>query len=381
MKILMLGCKDWPYGHSINYEMNVGGGTDKYIHNLCSKLSEKGVGIELVARRFPGQLKEERESNITIHRVWFIPGYFTRLPSFAFFSVLKGIMLRGQFDIIHGHGLFGAVSAVVLAKILGIPCVITRHGFTIQETVKKSRRMIGMQIVLERAVTNKADKIIFLSRDEHTKVISKMKLDSDKIALIESATVIPPDLSINRVKDGEKTTVLYVGRLVNDKGLEELVRSFPLLPEHLQKRTRYVILGDGYLNTRLQEIITENDLSGSVQMTGFTKTPEEWYAKADIFVLASLHEGFPIALLEAMSYGLPCIINDFGVPIPDDAVMIMPNNKPHTIAEYITRLAENPDLREMLGMRARQLVINRFSFDRVTDEYLRLYNKLLEDKK
>ena len=379
MRVLMLGCKDWPYGSSLGNEEFVGGGTGRYVTNLSAGLAGKGVSIDIITRLFPGQKKTEDDGKITIHRVRFVKGFYTRLPSFAAFSLIRGFGIAKRADAIHGHGLFGCLTAVILSKISGKPCVVTPHGLSSIESRKVGKSIVKMLGRLERLVYTRADAVAFLSAHERNIFLERIPLPEDRYRIIESGTELPDNPHRARDATGsEPFDILYMGRLVSGKGLENLVKSYSLLADDIRVMVRYVIVGDGYLRKSLEKAASEMGVSDRIVFTGFQNSPGRYYASSDVYILPSEHEGFPVSLLEAMSYGLPCIINDFGVPISRDVLLIMPDNSPKTIAEYIERIARNRDMREMLGIKSRQLVMNRFSFERVTEEHMEMYEELAE---
>lgn len=372
----MLGCKEWPYGYSLGHEAYVGGGTGRFISHLCAGLAKKGIEIDLVTRLFPEQRKMETDGKITVHRVRFIRGFWLRLLSFALFSFLCGLKLLKKTHVIHGNGLFGGMAAVALSRISRKPCVITPHGLS-SIKIKKGGWLVGRLLrYMEHVVYTNSTRIVFLSANERDSFLEDIPLSPEKYVIIEGATELPR-LEEKPNEPDEVITVLYVGRLVSGKGLEELIGSYSYLDKHMKEKVRYKIVGDGYMRKKLEQVVEELEMDSRIHFAGFQKNPGKYYASSDIFILPSSHEGFPMSLLEAMSYGLPCIINDFGVPISHDIVMVMPDNKPETIAEYTQRLANNREYGKMLGEKGRQLIKNRFSFERVTKEYIELYGDLL----
>ena len=84
-------------------------------------------------------------------------------------------------------------------------------------------------------------------------------------------------------------------------------------------------------------------------------------------------EGLPLSLLEAMSYGLPCIISDFKIPHIDEAVYLIDNNNPRNIADALENLINNIDLRLGLHVQSRRVINQHYSLEQMSNKYFILY--------
>ena len=127
MNILMLGCKEYPYGSSEGYEKFVGGGIEKYVPPLIEGLRMNNHNIFLVTIRYPSQKKYEKHKNLKIFRVYAIRSFFLKLITFSFFSFLVSIRLcrKNKIDIIHAHSLFPCFFALILGNIFRIKVIGT----------------------------------------------------------------------------------------------------------------------------------------------------------------------------------------------------------------------------------------------------------------
>ncbi len=182
--------------------------------------------------------------------------------------------------------------------------------------------------------------------------------------------VIPPSIHstpfATRSKSENSThTLLFVGRLSREKRLDLLLDAWreisPQLPDWELR-----LVGDGEERTRL-----ESHAAGtkSIKFAGWAQDPQSHYQSADIFVLSSDYEGFPVALLEAMSCGLPCISTACSSAIgelnsPTQCVVTVPRNSWQELASAILDLARNSERARDLGARCRQSA-RRFQWDGV----------------
>ncbi|QDV27385.1 glycosyltransferase [Aureliella helgolandensis] len=200
---------------------------------------------------------------------------------------------------------------------------------------------------------------------------------ADKFRVIPPAISLPPagqslELSSGRGKAGMRS-VLYVGRLSEEKGCAELLRAWAEVAGELPD-WQLLIAGEGALRDELEQQAREMP---RVQFLGWIENPASLYAQADLFVLPSRYEGFPLALLEAMRCGLPCVATRCSSAIEvlsraGEGVRVVPvvaeqgqasvANAFGALATSILMLAENPALRQQMG-HAAQSIASGYSWD------------------
>lgn len=369
MKILMLGCKEYPYGISSGHEKFAGGGTAKYVINLIEGLLKAGHEIVLITRLFPGQKKYEKNGKLEIYRVKFFNNKFLRLMSFNINSFLRARSMK-DIDIIHAHNPFAIVSGYYLSKRLHKPVIGTPHG-----TVTNQWKGLVSKFFhnIEKNIYIKCNKIVFFSE------FDKKKFEELTHIKYNNGIIIPSGIETNhphQFRDSKILRILFVGRLVPVKRIDNLIVAISLMSEKERAHICLDIVGDGYEQDKLKQLVKEKNLQGKIRFFGFQKETERFYKQANIFILPSDSEGFPIALLEAMSYGLPCITNDFKLPIDDNALVVMSDNKPETISKNILRVASNKSLRKKMSIRAYNEIKNVFDFKKVTLDHIRLYERV-----
>lgn len=185
--------------------------------------------------------------------------------------------------------------------------------------------------------------------------------------------VIPnPVKKIQNYPDiAKEKLILNVGRLVPEKGQKYLIEAFSKINEKADWRV--VILGDGPLRNQLEEQVNALGLSNQVLLLGAVNNVDEWLAKATIFVFPSISEGFPNALAEAMSSGLPCVSFDCDAG-PRDIIknnvngVLIPTKDEKSLIQALENLIQNKELREMLGKNASKLR-EELSVDKIAKQY------------
>lgn len=281
--------------------------------------------------------------------------------------MLYDILSKGSFHLVHSHGYFADIMGMPLCKILKIPHISTSHGFI------SSDRNLKIYNFLDRSSLRFCDKVIAVSEGIKEDLIEN-GINESKIIVIQNAVQnsYNPDYffesRLNKRKlirmNEEEYVVGYVGRLSDEKGLEYLIGAGLILKEK-GEAFKILIIGDGPKREELENLVREKGLEKEVIFTGFQDDVEKWLAALDVFVLPSLTEGTPMALLEAMSLGIPVVATHVGgVPqVIENGVngfLIEPANS-RALVEKIKVLRENPALRKEMSVKATNLIKNRFN--------------------
>jgi glycosyltransferase involved in cell wall biosynthesis len=283
----------------------VQGGIENHCEHLYSKLSARGVKISLL-----GRLPYIHRHNYVHNGIEVIGLAVWRSKYFETITyALKATLLAKRFnaDIVHYHGI-GPSLMIPIARRLKLTTVATHHGFDYDRD--KWGAVSKFFLKLGEKKMCRSDAVIVIS--EHIAGYLSNRY-SCRPFYIPNGVKLQPILPAGRycVKYSLESQkyLLFVGRFVPEKSIIELVGGF----RKLKTDWKLVIAGDNTGSDQYSRRV--NDAAQgytNIVLTGFVTGAElqELYSNAGCFVLPSSHEGLPIALLEALSFGLPCVVSD-----------------------------------------------------------------------
>jgi glycosyltransferase involved in cell wall biosynthesis len=217
-------------------------------------------------------------------------------------------------------------------------------------------------------------------------------VDPDRIVVIQNGVELVNLSLINRSEaraeagtGGDDLFLMSVGRLAYQKAHEILVQSMPaVLKEY--PNVKLGIFGDGFLRSQLESQIRIMGLANSIRIFGIREDIDRFLVAADVFVLPSRWEGLPIALLEAMSAGLPVVATAVEgvdeVVVQGEQGLLVPTEDSAALAEAMLKLLGNPELRQRMGNSARRRIEQGYTIERMCLRYLDIMlNMMPTDKK
>ena len=251
------------------------------------------------------------------------------------------------------------VSFIAPTNILTVAATIgLKTRLIISERNDPSRQSFGRLWDGLRVLTYRfADKVT--ANSEIALKTMKVYVPEDKLVLVPNGLVKPKKSYIVAQQDKEKI-ILNVARLYPQKAQHILLEAFAEIYQS-HKDWKLVIAGDGPLKDQLVQQSRDLKIEHATVFTGVVDNPYELYAKASIFVLPSLHEGTPNALLEAMSCKIPSIVSSAcsgAAPYIDDgrSGLIFKVNKAEDLKEKLLKLMNDQDFRSKLGQQAQKNV-------------------------
>lgn len=264
------------------------------------------------------------------------------------------------------------VRVLIAAAGLRVPVIVS------ERTALNGHHMRGVWRTLRRWSYPRASAIVAQTRRCATELESLARRRVDVIANPVSVESQRDDVTAHERTGGH--TLLAVGRLAPEKGFDLLIEAFAqAAPRH--PGWNLVILGEGPLRAGLARKIAEHDLGERISMPGFDAHVRRAMRRADLFVLSSRYEGFPNALLEAMTEGLACVSFDCDAG-PRELIdhrtngWLVPAGDAHALADALDTLMGDAGLRARLGRRARD-ISSAYSLATILDQWNNLVTSVL----
>lgn len=300
LRIAVLGTRGIP---------GVMGGVETHCQELFPRLVARGHQVTLFGRAPYLESKSPYEyRGIKVIPLWAPKKKSLEAIMQTFLGVMYVVKHRDKFDLLHIHAI-GPALLVPLAKLFGIPIVITHHG---PDYDRHKWGMLAKSVLRmgESLGCRFADVVITVSRHIASLVEAKFYRKASYIPNgVNLPDIIPPGSMIGRLQIVPKKYILTVGRFVPEKGFHDLLNAFSIC----NTDWKLVIAGDAdHEDDYSRGLKQQAAQDPRVVLTGFIRGNElaEVFSNAGLFVLPSYHEGLPIALLEAISYNLPILASD-----------------------------------------------------------------------
>ncbi|WFP51678.1 glycosyltransferase [Methylomonas sp. EFPC3] len=388
-----------------SYPRNEDDSSSIFLRYLAEALSTRQIDIQILSPDHPEIQNTEQASGITSrHFTYFFPRKLQKLAygsgilpnlraapwlllqvPFFIISMLvtaAGLIFRDRPVLIHAHWIFpqGTV-AVVLGKIFRIPTIVTAHGgdaFALQGLFIGAIKRWTIKSCSAWTSNTRATAVA-VGSDLPTPCVIPMGINCKKFLDLDTEKIpLRPD--------PEKLVLLFVGRLVEKKGVADLLRAYALLPEVLRKQTELWIIGDGSERKKLEMLAIDIEYINSIRFWG--RIPNQklpgYYASADIFIAPSIKdmhgdtEGQGVMLLEAMASRLPIITTNVGgigsVITHEETGLLVNPGKPKEIAMAIERLLNDNKLRARLSLKAFE-VVQDYDWLTISEKFISLYRE------
>lgn len=359
------------------------GGAEVQLRVLLGRLARRG-DLKLSVVLFNGGRLEQELSELGIP-VEVYPEQ--QWGSARIFSKLMRGFRKDTPQIVHTHKYKDTILASLAAKLCGIPRVVrTVHGLREPFTGMQAFKMNVYETIERTVHRHCVDAIIGVSSQIESTyktegAVSRVTcirngIDLEKKPIQTDRWQTRKELGV----DAEACLIGTVGRLTPVKGLSYLLQAVSIL---LRQRVdlRLLIVGDGVIRKDLEAQAHDLGISENVVFLGHREDTLELMQAMDIFVLPSLSEGIPMALLEAMAVSRPVVASRVGgIPeIITDGIdgYLVEAMDAEGLVNRCRRLIDSPDLARNMGDQARSRVERDFSAAGMTDQVVALYRGLI----
>ena len=387
MKILML---TW------EYPPRIVGGIARVVHDLSQRLIRDGHEVTVITYKDGDAPEYESDKGVQVYR---IENYMIRPNNFIdwimqmnFNMIAKAneLIANGEnFDTIHAHDWLVAYAAKTLKHSYNIPLVSTIHA-------TESGRNSGIHDEVQRYI-NDTEWLLTYESSEVIVNSNYMKCELQRLFGLpfEKINVVPNGININNfagierdyefrrqyAMDNEKI-ILYVGRLVYEKGIQNLISAMPKILNGYHD-SKLIIAGKGGMLDELKAQANSMGLGDKVYFTGYlnAKQVQKMYKCADVAVFPSTYEPFGIVALEAMLAGVPTVVSDVGGlnEIIEHGVNGMKSyaGNSNSIADSVLSLLYDHKLCANISKNAKNKVKEQFNWNKIAQDTHFIYEKAI----
>ena len=286
-------------------------------------------------------------------------------------KILKGIAPH----IVHTHSSKTGVLGRLAAKLVGVPKIIhTVHGFAFSSTTSKIKKYIFS--MLERISGRVTDTIIVLNVDDYNICTNELGINRSKLTIIKNGVDLDFFSPDTEKKVNLTPCFIMVGRLWLQKDPICLVRAaISVLQSGYD--AEFKLVGDGELYEEANALLHKANFQSKITLLGWRHDIVFLLQQADVFILPSRWEGMPLAILEAMSCGLPCIVSNIpgNRDLVDDGITgrVFEVAAHLALADKVINYINNPGLMIEHGHNARENVVENYDLNTRNNTVFTLY--------
>jgi glycosyltransferase involved in cell wall biosynthesis len=371
-----------------------------WLVELLLRLRARGHEIDVLASSYRG-LGDQNHDGIRVHRFRYFPARWERLtheetapdrmrrsPLYAImplFFVAAGmrrawaLARQHRYDVVHVHWPMPmALVGWAARRAHRMPMVTTFYGIELRWV---QSGLPFLRWLVRWAARTSAQAVAISSYTAR----ELRKFTDIPIEVIPYTAELPPPAASGASR-GNDRTILFVGRLIERKGVQHLIRALGAVRE--QTAARLVVIGEGPERRRLETLAREAGVAEHVDFRGRVSDEElrRAYATADVFVLPSVldarqdTEGLGVVLLEAMNYSVPVIASDIGgitdIVQHDRTGLLVPPGDDAALATALARMLTDAALSRTLGAAGQRRLRDAFSWERIVEQWEEVYRRV-----
>jgi glycosyltransferase involved in cell wall biosynthesis len=287
---------------------------------------------------------------------------------------IRKLAAEEEADVVHAHG-YKADIYCWFALRARVPLVSTCHTWYDTDT------LVTLYGKVDRLLLRSFERVVAVSEQVRHRLLSA-GVRAERIRIVRNGIDLRPfECALPLASDPERNVIVgLVGRLAWEKGVDIFLSAAARLVDQFPQ-AMFVVAGEGPDSEKLARMLDDLKLRGRAELLGRRDDMPELYRSLDIMVSASRQEGLPIAILEGMASSLPLVATAVGeVPtVVRDGVtgLVVQPDDPAALAAAIAQLLRDQDLRRQFGAAGRALIESEYSSERMTADYLRIYEEAI----
>ncbi len=320
------------------------------------------------------------------------------------YNEIKSLIEEFKPDIVHTHAAKAGLIGRMAAETCNVPVILhTFHGHVFHSYFNKLQT--ESFILIERYLAKKSTGIIAISESQRNELVNVYKICEE--AKVET---IPLGLNLDAfledpvkkresfrkrfsIQDDE-VAIGIIGRIVPIKNHRLFAEAAAVVARETRRKVRFVIVGDGESRPQMEHSFLKNNISYSYYperafpataiCTSWQTQVDEVLAGLDVVALTSHNEGTPLSLIEAQAAGKPVVSTNVGgvkdvVGNESAGIIVDPDNK-EQFAAGLLRLVEDQELRERMGASGRDVIVKKYSYQRLVRDMSDYYHRLLDQR-
>lgn len=365
------------------------GGTMCFFPEHIKMLLDEGHTVEVACNTDASPAPEYcREWNLKVHNIPFSRSPLS-MDNISAYKWLKNLVNSGHYDIVHTHTPNASVCVRLACRKLrkdGLKVFYTAHGFHFYKGAPLKNWLLYYPV--EKICSRWTDLLITINKEDYA--LAQRKMKAQKIEYVPGVGI---DLGkfgdsktdIKKKKDEleipqNSTVLLSVGELSTRKNHITVIKALENLKERdLLDNVVYFICGVGDLRNDIKKLIANCSLQNNVFLLGYRTDVDVLCDIADIYVFPSLQEGLPVALMEAMACGLPCVASNIrgNKDLIQDGVggFLCEPLDDVSFADSIDKLLSDKDMRKKMGAANRKIIVD-YSSENVTADMKKIYSEI-----
>ena len=375
--ILIVGCKNYP---AFSSDKVISGGMEVYVYEIIKFL--KGTF------RFTIIAGYSHSDDTDIHLIS-VPliGKFALQPIslcvYSFFIALWMVITRKKVDLVNAQTPLSGIVGYMLKLISGVPYIVSVHIFAAKEDhVGWAAKLYGF---IEKVVLKNADKVISAGYELKRYLDERYGFMEDHVVVINPGMDVvqgghnDASMSLLNKLTGDEYKILFLGRLIEENGLVDLLEAILMMRE---EKVKLYIAGNGNLEKKILRFVEKEQLQEKIILLGVVKGADKQFLirNVNLLVRASYHEVFPVAYLESLSVGVRVVATPIGdteyIAEKTGAITIVPVKDPAMISSAIKNCMEKGALSPE-NIKKAQSFIESISWEKQSLQTEALFNAVI----
>ncbi|MEK6287217.1 MAG: glycosyltransferase [Acidobacteriota bacterium] len=366
------------------------GGTERQAVELLKRLDSERYDVRLAALRNEGPFYEEIAARFPEVREFPLTSFYNRNAVKQLWRLRK-LMKSAQVDILHAHDFYGGLIGASAARLAGVRVVACQRHLKLSD--RRSHRwgqriihllahriLVNSEAIRDYIISNDgapAGKIVVI-KNGISSLSSSESAAASPFARRETHDALCRELGLDR----NAKLVGMIARLQPVKGHRYFIEAAASVLTK-EPSAHFILAGDGPLRGEIENHIAQLGIREHVHLLGDRSDVSRLTASFDLMALASLHEGLPNAVMEAMAAGVPVVATAVGgtkeLIVDGQTGYLVPPANAGALAERITFALANEETSRRLAARGFEFVRDRFSIERMVEAVENLYEELTED--